>query len=168
MPNRRPAAGPIQPARPVSGEGDGTLSLLKVCRLAPVALLALAVGGCSGSGPSSFAFGKSPPPPVIDPNLFPAKYREEIADFMRTWLSNPTKVKDAFIAQPTLRPVAGTQHYISCVRYNARGTSNQYEGPKQNVAIFLGGRLNQFLPDDQALCSGLAYQRYPELEALVP
>jgi hypothetical protein len=36
------------------------------------------------------------------------------------------------------------------------------------VAIFLGGRLNQFVADDPQMCAGLSYQRYPELEAIAP
>jgi hypothetical protein len=132
-------------------------------------LVAAGLAGCSGSGSGTgFAFGKAPEPPQVDPNLFPARYKSEIADFMRTWLKNPTKVKDAFVSQPVLKPVAGTPHYIACVRYNPRDTKSQYEGNQQNVAIFLGGRLNQFLPDDPQMCAGLAYQRYPEIESMVP
>src|SRR5262249_28338721 len=122
---------------------------------------------CSGDF-SSFSFGKQSDPPPVEPNLFPAKYKSEVADFMRTYLNNPTKVKDAFIAEPTLKPYANVAHYISCVRYNPRDSKNQYEGTKTNLAVFLGGRLNQFLPGDPQLCSGLNYQRYPEIENMVP
>jgi hypothetical protein len=134
----------------------------------PMVLVALALGGCSGSAPS-LGFGKSaPPPPPTDPNVFPTKYRTEVTGFMRTWLNNPSKVKDAFISEPVLRPVAGTPHYIACVRYNPRNSDNRYEGPQQRVAIFLGGQLNQFVADDPQMCAGLSYQRYPELEAIAP
>jgi hypothetical protein len=160
-------------------KGEGKLSLLNVCRDAfrdarrnvfrvlPMVLVAMALAGCSGSAPT-LGFGKSEPPPPTDPNVFPAKYRAEVVGFMRTWLNNPSKVKDAFISEPVLRPVAGTPHYIACVRYNPRNTDNRYEGPQQRVAIFLGGRLNQFVADDPQMCAGLSYQRYPELEAIAP
>lgn len=132
-----------------------------------LALLAAALGGCSGDF-SAFSFGKRAEPPAVEPNLFPTKYRSDVADFMRTYLANPTKVKEAFIAEPALRPVAGIAHYITCVRYNARNGSNQYEGTKTDLAIFLGGRINQFLPGDAQMCAGLNYQRYPEIEDMVP
>ena len=86
-----------------------------------VALLALVLGGCS-----SFGSRAEPPPP--DPNLFPAQYKTEVADFMRTYLSNPTKVRDAFISQPVLKPFGGTPHYISCVRYNPQGQQESVHG----------------------------------------
>jgi hypothetical protein len=150
------------------GKGGGELPLLNVCRALPMVLIVLILGGCSGSGPT-LGFGKSaPPPPPTDPNVFPAKYRSEVVDFMRTWLNNPSNVRDAFITEPALRPVAGTPHYIACVRYNPRATDKGYEGPQQRLAIFLGGRLTQFLPDDPSLCAGLSYQRFRELEAMKP
>ncbi len=107
-------------------------------------------------------------PSKVDPNLFPAHYKEQITAFMRTYLSNPTKVKDAYVAEPVLRPVAGTTHYITCVRYNPRDGANQYLGNQTNLAIFLGGELTQFLPADPQMCAGLAYQRSPEIESMVP
>ena len=33
------------------------------------------------------------------------RYKPEVADFLRTYLNNPTKVKDAYIAQPVLKQV---------------------------------------------------------------
>ena len=131
-------------------------------------LLAAALGGCSDDLASKFAFGKQPQAPQVEPNLYPAKYRTEIAEFMRTYLNNPTKVKDAFIATPVLRPFGGVPHYVSCVRYNPRDADNKYEGPQTNLAVFLGGRINEFLPGDEQICAGLNYQRYPEIESMVP
>lgn len=139
-------------------------------RFWPVAALLANVltvlGGCSGieSGPLS----KPVDPATVDPNLFPPHYKEQIADFMRSFLANPTKVKDAFVSEPVLKPVAGVSHYVACVRYNPRDSANQYLGNQTNLAIFLGGQLNQFLPADPQMCTGLAYQRFPEAESMVP
>ena len=69
----------------------------------------------------------SEPPPLV-PTLYPQKYKSQIADFMRSYLSNPSRVKDAFIGEPVLRPVGGTSPYVTCVRYNPRDAKNQYEG----------------------------------------
>jgi len=132
----------------------------------PVAL-AILLAGCSGAM-EGFSFGKAPKEAPADPTLYPKDYRPEIAAFMRRYLENPTQVRDASIAEPVMRPVGSTQQYITCVRYNPRDGSNRYQGTTTRVALFLSGRLNQFIPDDQKLCDGLNYQRYPEIESLTP
>jgi hypothetical protein len=132
---------------------------------AALALLAAALGGCSGGVPGA---GKAAEPPPLNPTQFPAQYKSEVADFVRRFLNNPTKVKDAYIGQPALKPVNGQPQYITCVRYNPRDASNRYTGTESRLAIFLGGRLNQFLPGNPEMCGGLTYQRYPEIENLVP
>jgi hypothetical protein len=126
-----------------------------------LAAVLLALAGCSG-------LGSSANPPPVDPNLFPKNYRQDIADFMRVFLSNPVKVRDAFISEPTLKRVGGTTHFISCVRFNPRDTQGRYEGNTERMALFLGGRLNQFLPVSDDACRGVVYQRFPEAEVLVP
>jgi len=135
-------------------------------RLVPaVFATAFVLGACSGSIPG---FGPQPEPPPADPKLFPARYKTEVADFMRTYLNNPTKVKDAFIGEPVLKTMEGLTQYMTCVRYNPRDSKNVYEGVKSNLATFLSGRLNQFLPGNPELCAGLVYQRFPEVESMVP
>jgi hypothetical protein len=132
---------------------------LNIVRFWPVlALLAVALAGCGGT----------PEPPALVPTRYPDKYKSQIAEFMRTYLGNPTKVKDAFIGEPALKPVGGASLYVTCVRYNPRDSGNQYGGNKTNLAIFLGGSLSQFLPEDPELCRGLVYVRYPEIESMVP
>jgi hypothetical protein len=146
--------------------------LLRRIRVNPwpvFALLAVVLGGCSGSSLEGFAFGKQPQTTsASDPNIYPSHYREQIAEFMRTYLNNPTKVKDASITEPVLRQVAGTPHYVSCVRYNPRDINNRYEGPQTRQATFLGGNLIQFLTPEGDACNGLAYQRFPAIESMVP
>jgi hypothetical protein len=131
-------------------------------------LLGSLLAGCSGTGMEGFQFGKAKTEPPPDPMKFPADYKPEVADFLRRNIENPTKIRDAYIATPTLKQVGNTQQYITCVRYNPRDIRNQYEGPTQRLVIFLSGEVNQFLPDNPQMCTGLAYQRYPEIENLVP
>jgi hypothetical protein len=138
-------------------------------RIWPVlALLAAVLGGCGSDSGSGFAFGKTVTPPPLDPKLFPAQYKTQIAEFMRTYLTNPSRVKDAFIGQPVLKTIGGTEQYITCVRYNPRIRENQYSGSETKLVIFLGGRLNQVLAGTPEMCAGLTYQRFTELETLVP
>lgn len=132
-------------------------------------LLAGVLGACSsGSDTQSFQFGKGPVTPPVEPRKFPADYKPEVADFIRRNTVNPTKIRDAYIAKPVLKPIGKTEQYITCVRYNPRDSAGKYEGPQQRVAIFLSGGLNQFLDDDPQLCAGLTYERYPEIENMVP
>jgi hypothetical protein len=112
--------------------------------------------------------GRVPEPPPLVPTRYPERYKTQIAEFMRNSLSNPGKVKDAFVGEPALKPVAGAPLYVTCVRYNPRDNRNQYEGNQTNLVIFLDGKLSQFLPENPAMCGGLVYQRYPELESLGP
>jgi hypothetical protein len=127
----------------------------------PAWALVLALGGCAGTG------GSATPPPT-DPNVLPNNHRQQVADFMRVFLVDPTKIRDAYISEPMLKPVGVSTHYVSCVRYNPRDSSGKYEGNTERVALFLGGRLNQFLPATPEACRGAAYQRFPEAEVLVP
>jgi hypothetical protein len=123
-------------------------------------LAALALGACSALD------SKSEPPP--DPNLFPSKYKSQVADFLRTYLNNPRGVRDAYISEPTLRLSGTDTRYVSCVRYNARGAGNQYQGNEERIAIFWAGGLNQFLPAESGVCANAVYQRFPEAEVLIP
>jgi len=150
------------------------LSSFSIRRATPFAVaVALSIsssllGGCSGSSLEGFAFGKAYEPPKVDPNLFPADYKQELAAFMTTYLDNPRQVRDASIGTPVLRPIAGVARYVTCVRFNPRDHANKYQGNREGMAIFLGGKVNQFLAADPQVCGGLAYQRYPEIESLVP
>jgi hypothetical protein len=127
------------------------------------------LSGCSVPSLSDFVPGKVREPPPIVPARYPDNYKTKVADFMRGYLSNPGKVKDAFIGEPVIKPVPESPPlYVTCVRYNPRDNKNQYEGNQTNLVIFLDGKLSQFLPEKPEMCSGLVYQRYPELEALGP
>ena len=142
------------------------------------AALAGTLLGCSGGGSEGgtetkfidyITPGKAPEPEKVDPTRFPARYRTDIVDFMRPTLENPGKVKDAYIAEPVLRPVAGKQPiYVTCVRFNSRDNANVYFGERTRMVLFLTGRISQVLPEDPQICRGLSYQRYPELEQMGP
>jgi hypothetical protein len=131
-------------------------------------LIAGLLAGCSGSSNvlDYVTPGKVPDAPVLDPGLFPANYKAEIVNFLRASLT--TRVRDAYIAQPVLRPMDKVQQYITCVRYSPLDEKNQPAGSETKLAIFLGGRLMQFIPGDPQVCGSLTYQRFPELESLGP
>ncbi len=115
----------------------------------------------------------SEPPPVTvgDPNVLPANYRSELLAYLRTYLNDPTGVRDAYITEPMLRPVpgAGTQRYAVCVRYNAKNSVGKYEGSKDRYVAFLAGRLDTILPArwrPMCQCRLAAIPRSGKIEAL--
>ena len=127
---------------------------------------ALGLGGCSSSSlPDLSSYYKEKP---TGQNVFPANYKQELAEFLRTYIENPRQVRDASIGTPVQRSVGGQSRYVTCVRYNPRNFENKYEGNKEKLAIFIDGKMNQFVDSDPQICAGLAYQRYPEIENMVP
>jgi hypothetical protein len=131
-----------------------------------VASLAMAGTGCSVPSLSDLTPGKAPEVPVLEPGVFPTNYKGEILNFLRPTLT--TRVRDAYVAQPVLRPLEKVPQYVTCVRYSPLDGKNQPTGSETKLAIFLGGRLMQYLPGDPQVCAGLNYQRFPELESLAP
>jgi hypothetical protein len=129
-------------------------------------LLAAVLAGCTSSSLSNLVAGRGPETPALEPGLFPANYKAEIINFLRGSLT--TRVRDAYIAQPVLRPMDKVQQYVTCVRYRPLDEKNQPADSETKLAIFLGGRLMQFIPADPQMCAGLAYQRFPEMESLGP
>jgi hypothetical protein len=75
----------------------------------------------------------------------PQNYRAEIVAFMRTYLNDPTQVRDAFISEPVIKPIDGAERYIVCIRYNAKRTDGKYAGSKDNIITFRDGRFNRII-----------------------
>jgi hypothetical protein len=127
-----------------------------------VLLAALALAGCGGSlfgGPKH-----DQPPPAVDPNVYPANYRKEIAVMLSRLLTDRADFRGALIAQPELKPVAesSTPHYVVCVQLSL------HRQPRTKVAIFLGGDPTQFIDATPEQCAGVAYQSFTELELETP
>jgi hypothetical protein len=89
---------------------------------------------------------------------------------MRTYLNDPTKVRDASIAEPTMKPLGSHNQYVVCVRYNARNADGRYMGSKDGMALFDDGRFDRMIDQFNAKvinqCADADYKPFPELEAL--
>ena len=133
-------------------------------RLALLAPLLLALAGCFGTGDETPYFARSRYGDAAQP--FPASYKAELLAFMRTYLNDPTNVREASISDPVQRAVAGARRYYVCVRYNARDSSGQYTGTADRVAFYLDGRFDRILERPQDFCQGVTYAAFPELERL--
>ena len=123
------------------------------------AILATALTACS----SGDYLGK---PKDVDPNLFPADYKKEILATLTPLLDNPNNVRDALITDPVLVAVGGDQkdqRYAVCVRANALDSAGRYMGPKDRIAYFFGGHLNQLIEASPEQCGKAAYKPYAEL-----
>ncbi|HTT48406.1 MAG TPA: hypothetical protein VMG39_10455 [Pseudolabrys sp.] len=103
---------------------------------------------------------------LVDPNLFPANYKQEIIDTLARTLVDPTNIRNAFISDPALTQVENDQRYTACVRYTARDAARQYGPSTDRIAYFYGGHLNQLVKTTKDECAKAAYKPFPELEKL--
>lgn len=104
---------------------------------------------------------------TVDPNIYPAKYKQEIVATLRNILSDPTNVRNGLISEPVLAQVGQERRYTVCVRLTERDPSTRLYGePDTRIAYFYGGTLNQLViaKDDQ--CANAAYKPFPEVEKL--
>jgi len=140
-----------------------------------IAAVAILLAGCAGS-----ASRREEREARI--NLVPENYKTDILAALHAYVADPTNIRDAYISEPAIKPVAGGQNrYVACVRFNAKNSDGRYTGSRDIIAIFAAGRFDQFL--DQTLlanqpnqsgsativketCGQADYKRFPELEML--
>jgi ABC-type Fe3+-hydroxamate transport system substrate-binding protein len=125
-------------------------------RLCLLTALAIALAACASDSKRE----------NLDPNIFPTNYKQEILDTLSRTLDDPANIRDAFISDPVLAPVAKDQRYIICVRYNSRNLRQQYAGSKDRIGYFYGGHLNQLVDATPEQCGNASYKPFPELEKL--
>ena len=142
----------------VTGFGRGAAGFAK---LACILLLAAGVAGC-WSGRDSSPIGER----GTTRDAYPANYRAELLPFFRTYLNDPTGVRDAALAEPVVHQVDGHGRYIVCVRYNARDSRGQYKGVEDRAAVYVAGRFDRLVTDIGSACAAAAYMPFPELENL--
>jgi hypothetical protein len=99
---------------------------------------------------------------VVDANAFPQNYKDQIATFLTTVLTNSADFRNAMLSPPVLKTVGQNQHYVSCVLLNG---NNQH---KEKVVIYFAGNINQFIDATPADCGGADYQPFPELARAAP
>lgn len=130
----------------------------KAVLLVAAVALTLALAGCS-------SFGSKPKRDfVVNPNIYPANYRKQIAGLLTTQLTNPIEFRTALISQPVLKPVTdGTEpHYVVCLQYPNR-TEHRVK-----VVVFLESAPTQYVDATPQQCDGAAYGPFPELAKMSP
>ena len=83
-------------------------------------------------------------------NILPTNYKNDLLAFLRTYLNDPTHVRNAGVTQPTLMKAGPGDRYVVCVRYNARDTNGKYTGVKEGAAIYVSGKLDRFVDGKEA------------------
>jgi hypothetical protein len=101
-------------------------------------------------------------PQVVDANAYPANYKDQIATFLQTALTNNADFRNSLISPPVMKPVGQNQHYVACVQLNG---FNQH---KDKAVIYFSGSINQFVDATGDECSGVAYEPFVELARLAP
>jgi hypothetical protein len=131
-------------------------------RAALLLLVAISLVSCYATGSQPVDSGTT----NSTANVFPTNYKSDLLAFYRTYLNDPTRVRDAGISEPMLKDLGPISRYVVCVRYNARKSNGEYAGSKVNVAIYLGGKFTQLGDPKSDACATVAYQPFPELEQL--
>jgi hypothetical protein len=127
-------------------------------------VIALALGACAGG------FGERSPEERKATweagNIYPVNYRPELLAYLRTYLNDPTGVREAAISQPALKPAGFGDRYAVCVRFNAKRSGGGYAGAKEHLATYVGGKLDRFVEATGDTCKAAEYAAFPELERL--
>ncbi len=116
----------------------------------------MTIAGCSGVG------GPKKDVPAVDPNLYPANYRQQIAQFLSLQLQDRTDFRGALIGQPVLKQVGDNPHYVVCIQLNGHGQ------PQNKVAIYLAGAITQYIDSTPEQCGDAQYTPFKELEQAQP
>jgi hypothetical protein len=119
----------------------------------PVALLAVTLCACAGLD------DKKP-----EENIFPTEYKATVRERLNLQIFDPGSIRDAYIAEPVLRPRGAITRYIACVRFDAKDERGQYLGNKEYAAFFYQGLLTQITDATREMCDGALYRPFPELE----
>ncbi len=97
---------------------------------------------------------------------YPANYRTEILAFMRTYLNDPSSVRDAVMAEPIQRTVGGRQRYVTCLRYTSHEPDGTVDRAGDRAVVYVDGRLDRIIEKGSDLCAGAAYAPFPEMDQM--
>ena len=115
------------------------------------------LGACSG-GFGGFG-SKHAPATVVNPDPYPAAYRQQVATLLTMNLHDRADFRGALIAAPALKPVANGQspHYVVCLQLTG------HNDRRTKAVVYLEGKPNEFVDATPEQCAGAAYQPFTEL-----
>lgn len=102
-------------------------------------------------------------------NVAPVDYKADIIAFMRTYLNDPTNVRNAGVTAPVRRTMPGDpgERLVSCVRYSAKNMNGQYGATRIGAVVYANGRLDRFVDTPivvRDICKEVAFQPFVELQ----
>ena len=122
----------------------------------PVALLAITLCACSSLGGEK----------KIEENVYPADYKAKIKEWLRLQVADPKSIRNAYIAEPTLKTRGAVTRYIVCLKFDAKDENGQYQGNKEFAAFYYAGQITQIPEATRETCENALYQPYPEIEKM--
>jgi hypothetical protein len=126
-----------------------------------IVLASIVAAGCTNGG-YLFNGPKKDTGPAVDANPYPTNYRNQVATFLITELSDRADYRASFIAQPVLMPFGTNQHYVVCVRLDGHGQH------KDKAVVYLAGSINQYIDATPEQCASAPYEPFKELVPLMP
>jgi hypothetical protein len=104
-------------------------------------------------------------------NVAPVDYKADIVAFMRSYLNDPTNVRNAAVSAPVRKRIPGDpgDRIVSCLRFNAKTSSGRYAGDKTGVVVYGSGKLDHFVDTPKLVkpvCEGVALEPFPALQHL--
>jgi hypothetical protein len=99
-------------------------------------------------------------------NVEPTSYKADIIAFLRTYLNDPTQIREAGISEPMLKTVGTQNRYVVCLRYNAKTSLGRHAGARDRMAVFASGRFDRIVENAREQCKDVALAPFPELERL--
>jgi hypothetical protein len=128
--------------------------------------LILFLGGCASDvGPSAAELKAR----WEAENVYPDSYKRDLLAFMRTYLNDPTRIRDAAASRPERKSIGQGERFVVCVRYKERKEGGGFGAPKDGAATFVSAKLDRFLDAVQevkALCKDAALEPFPEMEKI--
>jgi hypothetical protein len=115
---------------------------------------AIAMAGCS-SGPK-------PDQAASNPDVYPKDYQRQIAMYLRTELTDRADFRGAMIAEPAMRPVGSSQHYVVCLRFNG------HKERKDKAVVYLDGQISQFVDSKPEQCGAAVLTPFQTLDDIIP
>jgi hypothetical protein len=131
-----------------------------------ICFLTLELGACASRSGINYSDEGTNSATNAAANAYPTSYKSDLLAFLRTYLNDPTHVRDASISEPTIKQLGHANRYVACLRYTARRDSGDYGAPRESAAVYIGGKFNQLVDAKGEVCAGAAYQPFPELEQL--
>jgi hypothetical protein len=86
---------------------------------------------------------------------------------MHTYLNNPVGVREAAMAEPVQRTVAGRVRYVTCLRFAPRESDGSYREPRERAILYIDGRLDRMIENAGEVCAGAVYAPFPDMEKMV-